>query len=176
MAHTEYGEYTYGIHNLLIHHWNTTAKLKIGKFCSIAGNVNIYLSGNHRVDWCTTYPFGHVFKDTFPKGEDVTGHPATKGDVIIGNDVWISSHVIIMSGVKIGNGAVVACGSVVVKNVPDYAIVGGNPAKIIRYRFPEEVIQKFLSLKWWDWDIEKINDNIKLLCSSDYEKLFEKHL
>lgn len=132
-----YGKYTYGTPNVL---WrNDDAKLTVGKFCSIASNVNIYLGGNHRQDWVSTYPFGHINKNIFDNS-DGSGHPSTKGDIVIGNDVWIGNNTTIMSGVTIGDGAVIANNSHVVKNVEPYSLVGGNPAKIIRYRFTPEQI------------------------------------
>ena len=93
----------------------------------------------------------------------------TNGDVDIGNDVWIGEHVTIMSGVTIGDGAVIATNSHVVKNVAPYSIVGGNPAKLIKYRFTEEQIQKLLEIKWWNWNDEKINSYLPLLCSSNID-------
>ena len=162
------GKYTYGTHNLNIHYSNSSAKLTIGNFCSIAGNINVYLGGNHRTDWVTTYPFGHINNHIFNNfnGE---GHPATKGDVTIGNDVWIGQNVTIMSGVTIGDGAVIANNSHVVKNVEPYSIVGGNPAKFIKYRFTSEQIQKLLEIKWWNWDDEKINKFTPLLCNKNID-------
>ena len=159
-------KYTYGAPAI---HWeNENAKLVVGKFCSIAGNVNIYLGGNHRMDWVTTYPFGHIHQNTFNNfnGE---GHPSTKGDVIIGNDVWIGNNVTIMSGVIIGDGAVIANNSHVVKNVEPYSLVGGNPAKLIKYRFSKEQIEKLLEIKWWDWNDEKINQFTPLLCNNNID-------
>jgi len=161
-----FGKYTYGIPTV---HWkNENAKLVVGNFCSIAENVNIYLGGNHRVDWVTTYPFGHVHKNKFNiyNGE---GHPSTKGDVIIGNDVWIGDRVTIMSGVTIGDGVVIANNSHVFKNIEPYSLVGGNPAKLIKYRFTPEQIEKLLEIKWWYWDDEKINKFTPLLCSNNID-------
>lgn len=161
------GKYTYGNPNVI---WESSgAKLNIGNFCSIAGNVNIYLGGNHRTDWITTYPFGHINKQIFNTFSGI-GHPATKGDVNIGNDVWIGNNVTIMSGIKIGDGAVIAANSHVVKDVEPYSIVGGNPAKHIKYRFNEEQIQKLLHIKWWFWDDNKINEYLPLLCNQDIDK------
>jgi len=162
-----FGKYTYGKPNIL---WsNDGAKLIVGNFCSIAKNVNIYLGGNHRVDWVTTYPFGHVNQNIFNKfnGE---GHPTTKGDVIIGNDVWIAENVTIMSGITIGDGAVIANNSHVIKDVEPYSIVGGNPAKFIKYRFSKEQIDKLLKIKWWNWDDEKINKFTTLLCNPNIDE------
>ena len=165
-----YGKYTYGRPNVL---WsNDNAKLTVGKFCSIGEDVNIYLGGNHRTDWVTTYPFGHINKEIF-NSFDGKGHPSTKGNVTIGNDVWISKNVTIMSGVTIGDGAVIANNSHVVKNVEPYSLVGGNPAKLIKYRFTEEQIKKLLEIKWWDWDDEKINKFVPLLCNENIDKFLE---
>ena len=162
----EIGKYSYGMPQV---HWEGNgAKLVIGKFCSIAGGVHIYLGGNHRTDWITTYPFGHVHQNVFP-GFDGKGHPSTKGDVIIGNDVWIADNVTIMSGVVIGDGAIIANNSHVVKDVEPYTMVGGNPAKLIRYRFSKEQIQRLLEIRWWDWSEERINAFAARLCSGDIE-------
>ena len=161
------GKYTYGSPRT---HWQRdNTKLIVGNFCSIAANVNIYLGGNHRSDWVTTFPFGHVFKDKFT-GFNGLGHPATKGDVIIGNDVWIGENVTIMSGVTIGDGAIIANNSHVVKNVEPYSIVGGNPGKFIKYRFTKEQIEKLLEIKWWYWDDEKINKFTPLLCNNNIDE------
>lgn len=167
----EIGKYSYGQKHISIM-GDSKSKLKIGKFCSIADNITIYLGRNHRTDWVTTYPFGHTHTDVFNKFNG-DGHPQTKGDVIIGNDVWIASHVTIMSGVKIGDGAVIAANSHVVKDVEPYSIVGGNPAKFIKYRFNQETIKKLLDLKWWDFEDNIINDITPLLCSNNFENLFE---
>ena len=165
-----FGKYTYG--NPIIHWQNDDAKLIIGNFCSIAGNVNIYLGGNHRTDWVTTYPFGHIHHNTFNLFNG-HGHPSTKGDVIIGNDVWIGNNVTIMSGVTIGDGAVIANNSHVVKNVEPYSLYGGNPAKLIKYRFSQEQIEKLLQIKWWYWDDEKINKFLPLLCNNNIDEFIK---
>lgn len=162
------GKYTYGDTPKIF--WKSESTNYIcGKFCSIADNLRIYLGGNHRTDWVTTYPFGHIYKNIFNNfnGE---GHPTTKGSVQIGNDVWIGDNVTIMSGVIIGDGAVIANNSHVVKNVEPYSIVGGNPAKMIKYRFTENQIKKLLEIKWWDWPENRINNNLLYLCSNDIDK------
>ena len=159
---------TYSYGNPEIKHNNNDAYWNVGKFCSIAANVKIYLGGNHRTDWVTTYPFGHIHQNNFNLFNG-NGHPSTKGDVIIGNDVWIGNNATIMSGVIIGDGAVIANGSHVVKNVEPYSITGGNPAKLIKYRFTPEQIEKLLKIKWWDWDDTKINEYTPLLCSNDID-------
>jgi acetyltransferase-like isoleucine patch superfamily enzyme len=160
-----YGKYTYGRANL--HAWpeqQEQTKLTVGNFCSIASNLQVYLGGNHRSDWVTTYPFGHIHKNIFNEFNGV-GHPATKGNVTIGNDVWIGDNVTIMSGIIIGDGAIIANGSIIVKNVEPYSVVGGNPAKLLKYRFRQDQIDKLLEIKWWYWDDEKINNHTNLLCN-----------
>ncbi len=165
----EIGEYTYGFPTVVY----PNGKLKIGKFCSISWNVTIFLGGNHRVDWISTYPFPTP-DGRWPKAADKQGEfPATKGDVNIGSDVWIGSDVTIISGVTVGDGAVIGTGSVVTADVEPYAIVAGNPAKLIRKRFSEDQIGSLLEVRWWDWPIEKIQENVDILCSGDINKLIE---
>tara|TARA_R110002050_G_scaffold74772_4_gene160147 strand:+ start:51082 stop:51684 length:603 start_codon:yes stop_codon:yes gene_type:complete len=160
------GDYSYGKPKVLFE--NEKANLFIGKFCSISENVTIFLGGNHRVDWLSTYPFNDL-PTYFPEASNIIGHPDSKGDVIIKNDVWIGLNVVIMSGITIGDGAVIAAGSLLTKDVGDYEIWGGNPAILLKKRFEEPSIKKLQQLKWWDWDIDKIKEHIPLLCSNDIE-------
>jgi acetyltransferase-like isoleucine patch superfamily enzyme len=162
------GEYTYGVPT--IYNWTNKYKIILGKFCSIGTNVIIILDGNHRTDWISTYPFGHLI-DGIAKNE---GHPAGKGDIRIGNDVWIGSHVMILPGVSIGDGAVIGAGSVVTKNVDDYEIVAGNPAKHIRFRFRDDQISALKKIQWWNWDIEKIKSNIASIESENIDDFLKK--
>jgi acetyltransferase-like isoleucine patch superfamily enzyme len=144
--------------------------LIIGKFCSIAYGVTVFLGNNHRTEWISTYPFGHTHQNTFNKfnGE---GHPSTKGSVIIGNDVYIGTSAVIMSGVTIGDGAVIGASSVVTKDVPPYTIYAGNPAIFKKKRFSDADIQFLLDLKWWDMENNVINEISSILCSGDMQKL-----
>jgi acetyltransferase-like isoleucine patch superfamily enzyme len=160
------GKFTYGYCNFKLHAWNDETKVHVGSFCSIAQNCQIILGGSHRIDRITTYPFGKIAKDIFTNF-DGRGHPKSNGDIIIGNDVWIGLNATIMSGVKIGDGAVIAANSHVVKSVEPYAVYGGNPAKLIKYRFDFATIEALLSIQWWNWDNEKINDNLHLLCDEN---------
>ncbi|RDY25647.1 hypothetical protein CHL78_017100 [Romboutsia weinsteinii] len=162
---THIGAFTYGDPNIL--NYLSDSKVIIGKFCSIAQNVIIFIGGEHRADWITTYPF-NVFLQDFTY---VKGNPTTKGDVIIGNDVWIGYGATIMSGVTIGDGAVIGTNSLVTKDVEPYSIVGGNPARRIRYRFSENQIERLLDIKWWDWPYEKIIRYMPILLSNDIDKI-----
>ncbi len=157
------GKYSYG---------SPMPNLKADKFfCSIAEDVTIVLGREHRPDWVTTYPFNIVF-DEF---KSYKGHPATKGSVTIGNDVWIGTKAFILSGVTIGDGAVIGANSLVATDVEPYTIVAGNPAKVIRKRFNQETIDKLLKIKWWNWDIQRIKDNMHLLLSNKVDEFVEKN-
>lgn len=153
--HSRIGAYTYICRNSSIV-WAT-----IGRFCSIAGNVKIGMA-SHTLSKISTSPI-------FTERNNGTGHRWVQTDnvnpylsVEIGNDVWIGERAMIMGGVKVGNGAVVAAGAVVTKDVPPYAIVGGVPAKIIKYRFPESVIRQLEASRWWELDEHILRDNLAL--------------
>ncbi len=155
--------------NVLYHFDFENDKLIIGKFCSVASDVKFIMNGgNHRTDWLTNYPF-----PIFGNGWEIAMPDSwpNKGDTIIGNDVWIGYNATIMPGIKVGDGAIIATQSVVTRNVEPYSIVGGNPAKEIRKRFDESIIQELLDICWWDWEIEKITHNIKVICSGDIQAL-----
>jgi acetyltransferase-like isoleucine patch superfamily enzyme len=141
----------------------------IGQFCSISRNVVMDCGLNHNLKYGTTFPFNKIFPVLFG---NISGHPVTKGDIVIGNEVWIGEDVLIMSGVHVGDGAVIGARAVVTKDVEPYAIVAGVPAKLIRYRFSKDMIEKFLKMKWWDWPEEKIRRAVPLLMSERFEELF----
>ena len=154
------------------HHYEFLGdKLIIGKFCAIARGIEFVMNGaNHRMCSVTTYPFnimGNGWEIATPSLSDLP----FKGDTVIGNDVWIGQNVTVMPGVHIGDGAVIAANAVVAKDVPPYHIAGGNPCKIIKKRFSDELIEYLLELKWWDWPPEKIFRNLDALCSSDLERI-----
>jgi acetyltransferase-like isoleucine patch superfamily enzyme len=132
---------------------NINGQVLIGCFCSIANNVSIQ-EYNHDPDRLSTY---YVFKNLF--NDETINENTTKGPIIIGSDVWIGMHSCILSGVKIGNGAIIAANSVVNTDIPDFAIVAGSPAKVLKYRFNDEIIQLLNEIKWWNWPIEKIKRN-----------------
>ena len=155
------GRGTYGTPHVL--EWGDGTTLQVGSFCSIATGVTIILGGDHRTDWITTYPFPVVR----PSAEAIPGHPRTKGNVIIGHDVWLGTNVTILSGVRIGNGAVVGACSVVTRDVDPYAIVAGNPAKLIRKRFSDREIAVIERLAWWNWPDDKLDEAMPLLLSGN---------
>ncbi|MGN8082774.1 CatB-related O-acetyltransferase [Variovorax sp. 22077] len=159
------GRFTYGFENVAIREWGEGASLRIGSFCSLASSITIFLGGNHRTEWISTFPFGHIFADELG-GEGIEGHPATRGGVEIGSDVWIGHGVTIMSGVTIGDGAVLAANSNVVRNVGPFEIVGGNPAKLLKTRFTPEIRDALLTLRWWDEPSETIRMMAPHLCAA----------
>jgi acetyltransferase-like isoleucine patch superfamily enzyme len=162
------GRYTYGADDILVRQWGEGAALRIGAFCSISSSVMVFLGGNHRTDWITTFSFGHIFQSELG-GDDIIGHPATNGDVVIGNDVWVGHGVTILSGVTVGDGAVLAANATVTKDVQPYEIVGGNPAKLIRRRFDDTLIDLLLELRWWDLPVETIREINDKLCAPPTE-------
>ena len=168
----EIGEYTYG-KPAVSHH--PGRKLKIGKFCSIAWGVSVELHGDHRTNFVSTYPF-KVFVDDWPRARclnsEVVG-AVSRESVTIGNDVWIGFGATILSGVTIGDGAVIGAKAVVTTDVEPYSVVAGNPARLVRKRFDEETIRKLLEIKWWDWPVEKINENLDIICSDDVSRLLQ---
>jgi acetyltransferase-like isoleucine patch superfamily enzyme len=147
------GNWTYG--QPCIIEWSVFGKLEIGKFCSISGDVNIFLGGEHNYKIVSTYPFKQAWN------MDVDNVALTKGDVIIGNDVWIGRGVTILSGVTIGDGAVIGTNAVVSKSISPYSIAIGNPIREIKKRFDDKIIEKLLEIKWWNWSDEKIKQYIK---------------
>ena len=176
----EVGDYTYyddmtgadKFEEHVMHHYEFLKdKLIIGKFCQIASGIKIIMNGaNHRMNSVTTYPFnimGNGWEKVTPKLEDLP----FKGDTVIGNDAWIGQNVTILPGVHIGDGAIIGANSVVTKDIPAYHIAAGNPCKVIRKRFSEELINYLEEVKWWNWEEEKIFKNLEILCSSDLEKI-----
>lgn len=159
------GEYTYGLPQIFKLEENS--KFEIGKFCSIANDVKIFLDGEHETSNISTYPFGY-FKGFTSKKRYKT---KSKGKVVIGNDVWIGYGVTILSGVNIGDGAVIGAKSLVVKNIPPYTIVGGVPAKIIKKRFDDKTIEELQKIQWWNWSDQKIQKNIDNLKGDDLKKI-----
>jgi acetyltransferase-like isoleucine patch superfamily enzyme len=148
------GEHSYG--SAIVKAWNRRSDIvHVGKFCSLADGITIFIDGNHRIDTFSSFPFHEIFK-----WNEVPKNAWGKETPSIGNDVWIGSGATIYSGVTIGDGAVIAGLAVVTKPVPPYAVVAGNPARIVKYRFPPGEIEQFLALKWWDLPLDTIRRRI----------------
>jgi virginiamycin A acetyltransferase len=179
----EVGDYTYyddtvdpaNFEKNVLYHFDFIGdKLIIGKFCAIASGAKFIMNGaNHEVSPISTFPFG-IFGNGWQKvneGVNLSTKYPHKGDTFVGNDVWIGYDATIMPGIKIGNGAIIASKSVVTKNVPDYAIVGGNPAQIIRMRFDDDTIKRLLQISWWNWGADKITEHLLLINSTNLSAL-----
>ena len=169
-AHHSYeiGDYSYG--RLHIRAWGEGAKLAIGRYCSFADGVTVFLGGNHRTDWVSTYPFSD-FPELWPEAKGRASTLSTRGAVTIGSDVWVGAGATILSGIGIGHGAVIGARAVVTKDVPPYAVVGGNPATVLKLRFDEATIAALLDLAWWDLPREAVARLAPLLQSSDAQAL-----
>jgi acetyltransferase-like isoleucine patch superfamily enzyme len=165
------GPHSYG-EPLIATYPGDTSWVRVGSYVSIAVDVVLMDGGNHRVDWITTYPFRALFD---MPGAYADGHPTTKGDLTIGNDVWIGRGARVLSGVTIGDGAVIAGYSVVTKDVRPYAIVAGNPAREIRRRFADEEVEALLAIAWWNWPLEKVLAAVPELCSENIGPFIERH-
>lgn len=174
------GEYTYyddpeGYENfernVLYHFPFIGDQLVIGRFCAIARGVRFIMNGaNHRMSGFSTYPF-NIFGGGWERSTPAPGDLPFKGDTVVGNDVWIGYDALLMPGVNVGDGAIIAARSVVVEDVPPYTIVGGNPARPIRRRFPDEVVDELLRIAWWNWDAERISRNLESIVGADLEAL-----
>jgi len=164
--HYKLGEASYG---LPIVHPAEGATLQIGAYCSIAGGVQIFLGSHHRTDWISTYPFPAFFSEA----HGITDYEISRGNVVIGSDVWLCSNCTILSGVTIGHGAVVAADAVVSRDVEPFAVVAGNPARVVRYRFEEKVRRELLNLAWWTWPQNEVLTVVHLLCSDRVNELLD---
>lgn len=174
------GEYTYyddpedseGFErNVLYHYPFVGDRLVIGKFCAIARGARFVMNGaNHKLSGISTYPF-QIFGNGWEKAMPKPGELPYKGDTVVGNDVWIGYDALIMPGVRIGNGAIVSTRAVVTSDVPAYAIVGGNPARIVRRRFDDDTVAMLESIAWWDWPVDRITRHLALIVAGDVAAL-----
>ncbi len=158
------GRYTYGIPEFDVYQ-NSERKVFIGSFCSISKNVRLITGGIHPTNWVSTFPIRDYVGVDIP----YDGMPTSNGEINIGNDVWIGTGVTIMSGVNIGHGAIIASGAIVTRDIPAYSIAAGIPARVVKFRFTENQIDRLLKICWWNWDIQTIKDNIHLLNSEKVE-------
>jgi len=159
------GTGTYGVPQ--VHDWKDGTTLTIGNYSSIAKNVHIFLGGNHRTDWVSCYPFPAFFAEA----AHVRDFRTSRGDIVIGSDVWICYNASILSGVTIGHGAVVAAGAVVTRDVEPYSIVAGNPAQHVKWRFDEDTRKELLQIAWWNWPEEEILKIVDKLCTESANEL-----
>jgi len=164
-----YGPEKFEEYNILYNYDFSKVKLVIGKFCAIAAETRFIMTGDHKLDAISTYPFP-IFGEGWETAFNVYDLPV-KGDIIVGHDVWFGYDSLVMNGVTIGNGAIIAARAVVVKDVPPYSIVAGNPAKVVKMRFDDKTIDRLQKIAWWDWDIEKINKHLNLICYLDVDQL-----
>lgn len=154
------GEYTYFDTRITFGLWQPEDRIAIGRFCSLAKNITVLGGGEHFTTRATAFPLVLMFAENRPE-RLIDGQP--QGTMAIGNDVWLGYNATIMSGVKIGNGAVIGARAVVAKNVPDYAVAVGNPARVVRYRFAPQTIERLMKLGWWNWKLSKILANLDIL-------------
>jgi virginiamycin A acetyltransferase len=166
---SRYGPDKFEEYNVLYNYDFSKVKLIIGKFCAIAAEAKFIMTGDHKLDAISTYPFP-IFQNGWETAYDIKDLPV-KGDLIIGNDVWLGYDCLIKNGVTVGDGAIIAARAVVVKDVPAYAVVAGNPATIVKMRFDDATIARLLQIAWWNWDIEKINKNLSLICNLEIDQL-----
>lgn len=155
------------------HHYELLGdRLVIGRFCALATGVEFIMNGaNHAMTGLSTYPF-HIFGHGWEAGFDMATITAgLRGDTIVGNDVWIGEAATVMPGVTIGDGAIVAAKAVVAGDVPAYGVVAGNPARLVRRRFPDDIVARLLAVAWWNWDAEKIGRNLAAIRGADIAAL-----
>jgi virginiamycin A acetyltransferase len=162
------GRHTYGPEPEIIGLPSIGVGSRIGNFCSIAPGLKFIFRGKHMTNWVSTYPFREKWGMDVPLNDLPDHDPIT-----VGNDVWMATNVKVLQGVKIGDGVVIATESFVTKDVPPYAIVGGHPAGIIRYRFSERQIADLLRIAWWNWDDDEIRKVVPLLTSDNIDKFIE---
>lgn len=153
----EIGQFSYYSPDVRFMTWIPDEKIIIGKYCSIASDVIIYTGGNHRTDFAATYPFDNLFLGR----PNPTRIYRTTRNTTIANDVWIGCRAVVTGGVHVGNGAVIGTGAVVFSDVPDFAIVAGNPAQVVRYRFSRPTVERLLKIAWWDWPEQEVRRNIE---------------
>lgn len=146
-------------------------RLIIGRYCAIARGATFVMNGaNHRMSGFSTYPF-NIFGNGWERSTPLPQELPYKGDTVVGNDVWIGYEAMLMPGVRVGDGAIVAARSVVSSDVPAYAIVAGNPARVVRMRYDETQVQRLLRIAWWDWDADKVSGNLELIVGADLDAL-----
>lgn len=173
LAQFDIGKYSWG--HLTVANRQPGCVLTVGRYCSFAFGVEVFLGGEHRTDFVTTYRFGKYppFDQWYHAPQSQTA--VARGDVTIGNDVWIGRKAMILSGVTLGDGVIVGAGSVVRQSAPPYAIVVGNPARVAGFRFPPEQIEALLRIRWWDWSEQDVVRALDLMMSDDIQAFIDAH-
>lgn len=178
----EIGDYTYYddpdgpdlfADKCVLHHYDFIGdRLIIGRFCAIAEGAQFIMNGaNHALSGFSTFPF-NIFGHGWEKGFDPeTWSREVRGDTIVGHDVWIGMKAVVLPGINIGSGAIIGAKSVVTHDVPPYAIVAGNPAKLVKLRFQKATISRLLAVAWWDWPVDKIGRNLDAIRGADIVRL-----
>ena len=157
----------------VLHHYPFIGdRLVIGKFCAIAEGARFIMNGaNHAMSGFSTYPF-NIFGHGWERGfDEASWTTELRGDTVVGSDVWIGMEAVILPGTGIGHGAIVAAKAVVARDVPPYAIVAGNPARVVKMRFDDGTIERLLKAAWWDWPVDKITRNLNAIRSNDIDAL-----
>jgi acetyltransferase-like isoleucine patch superfamily enzyme len=165
------GRHTYGM-PMIWSYRGSERKVVIGSFCSIAPGVQILSGGIHPTDWVASYPFRSRWG---MEGAYSDGMPQSRGEVVIGSDVWLGTDAVLLSGVTIGHGSIIAARSVVTRDVPPYSVAAGCPARVLRQRFPPQVVDALLRIAWWEWDDAKIRAAVPLLSSADIEGFLKRY-
>jgi len=160
----EIGDFSIG--EPIIRLYDDSSRLKVGRYSSVAAGVTFVLGGQHRTDTVTTFPLGVALGPR--RDADL---PYSRGDIVIGSDVWIAANATILSGITIGDGAVIGAGAVVIRDVPPYAMVFGNPARVMGQRFSDEIVAALLDVRWWDLEADQVRALSPLLQSKNVETL-----
>ncbi|MCA1297572.1 CatB-related O-acetyltransferase [Stappia indica] len=178
----EVGDYTYyhdpehadrfEDRNVLYHFDFIGDRLVIGRYCALATGVRFIMNGaNHAMGGFSTYPF-NIFGGGWEEGFDFASiSEGLRGDTVVGNDVWLGRDALVMPGVTIGDGAIVGAGSTVAADVPPYAVVAGNPARIVRYRFDTDTVDTLLAIAWWNWPTDKVSRHLDAIRGADLDRL-----
>ncbi|MEP9398540.1 CatB-related O-acetyltransferase [Mesorhizobium sp. KR2-14] len=178
----EIGDFTYYddpagpehfVEKCILHHYPFIGdRLVIGRYCAIAEGAKFVMNGaNHAMSGFSTYPF-NIFGSGWEEGFDpATWSQELRGDTVVGNDVWIGMEALVMPGVTVGHGAIVAARAVVSRDVPPYAIVAGNPAKVVKTRFDPDTVERLLAVAWWDWPVDKVTRNLDAIRGADISRL-----